>query len=135
MVVLLIHVEPACRPGIFANGLDEACQGRGHAPAGYGDEIDLPPYVRLDDGTKLKAWKHGAEFRNEADAQAARDHVLDPILSLALITNMDCPAGLANKVLDIVLILAVQAKQLILAMHFRHPHGILACETMACRAG
>src|SRR4029079_1791612 len=122
-------------PGVVADRFYEARERRRHASAGHDDQIDLAPDFGFDYRAQFQAGHDGAEFGDEADAEAARHHVLDPVLPLALITDMDRAARLADVILDIVLILAIEAEQVVLAMHFRHAHRLLASETVAGRAG
>ena len=71
---------------------------------------------RLGDGPHLKAGDDGAVFGDEADAQAAGDHVLDPVLALARIGIERRDAALVAELRQVVPILAIEAPEVDLAV-------------------
>lgn len=116
--------------------LGSANEGEGRrreAPAGYGYQRDLARHVRFDDLPRLDAGNGDGTLPGEAQAESTGNHRLDPVLALAAVNDRRPDLALAADRADMIVILAIGARDHRLALDLFERHGIELAEAMPRR--
>src|SRR3974390_316684 len=66
------------------------CRRMGTAP--HGDDVHLPPKLRIDDRPRHDAWVVDAEFRQKTEPHASRAHGQNPVVALTAIDSLPADA-------------------------------------------
>src|ERR1043165_4678691 len=118
-----------------AGELDQRRHCRRVPSARHPDEADIARYFGVDEGTHLNARDDGAELGDDADAEASRHHVLDPILALAGENDWRIGVAFIRDLGQLVAILAVDPAQIALAVDLADGDAVHAGEAMLLRKG
>ena|SRR6516225_2346978 len=88
-------------------------------------DIDTSEISRTTSGLGSQSWDRWRKFRQKADAEAGRDHHLNPVLALALKAHLHAEPALMQPVGEIVAVLAIDPSEIRLAGNVRNADAVL----------
>src|SRR5262249_59689933 len=112
---------------------DEREHGGREAPAGHRHERHLADDLRFADRLRPNTRYRGGKLGQETDTKPGGDHHLDPILPLALESDLRRQTLFAQTLGKIVAVLAVDAPEIGLASDIGNSNTVLLLQPVPCR--